>query len=168
MHAQSLQSCPTLCHCMDCSPPGSSVHGTLQARILECVAIPSSWESSQPRDQTCVSCIAGRFFTHWTTWEAHIENILGNKANHNKFQKTKSWRMHGEPSSQLSWKSVEKMTWKPLHLEVNTFVNNIYQSGKHDRTEEMFANQNVWAQLCWTLCDLMDWIPPGCSVHQNV
>ena len=40
--AQSLQSCPTLCDLMDCSPPGSSVHGILQARILECVAMPSS------------------------------------------------------------------------------------------------------------------------------
>ena len=132
-----------LCHCMDCSPPDSSVHEILQARILEWVAIPSSRGSSQPRVQTCVSCIAGRFFTHWATWEAQIENILVNKASHNKFQKTKSWRMHGEPSSQLSWKSVEKMTWKPLHLEINTFVNNIDQSRKHDRTEEIFANQNV-------------------------
>ena len=42
MHAKSLLSCPTLCDCMDCSPPGSSVHGILQARILEWVAMPSS------------------------------------------------------------------------------------------------------------------------------
>ena len=44
------QSCPTLCNRMDCSPPGSSGHGILQARILECVAIPFSRGSSQPRD----------------------------------------------------------------------------------------------------------------------
>ena len=50
---------------MDCSPPGSSVHGILQARILEWVAIPFSRGSSWPRDWTCVSCIAGRFFTIW-------------------------------------------------------------------------------------------------------
>ena len=51
---------------MDRSPPGSSVHGVLQARILEWVAMPSSRESSQPRDRTrvsYVSCTAGRFFT---------------------------------------------------------------------------------------------------------
>ena len=57
------QLCPTLC---GCSPPGSSVHGILQARILEWVAIPFSRGSSSPRDQTqvsCVSCIEGRFFT---------------------------------------------------------------------------------------------------------
>ncbi|MES6266278.1 hypothetical protein U6R57_12305, partial [Cutibacterium acnes] len=57
------QSCPTLCDPMDCSPPGSSVHGILQARILEWVAISFSRGSSQPRDQTQVSHIAGGFFT---------------------------------------------------------------------------------------------------------
>ena len=56
------QSCPTLCHPMDCSPPGSSVHGILQARILEWVAMPSSGGSSQRRDQTQAFCTAGRFF----------------------------------------------------------------------------------------------------------
>jgi len=48
---------------MDCSPPGTSVHGILQARTLEWVAIFSSRESSRPRDQNCIFCIAGGFFT---------------------------------------------------------------------------------------------------------
>ena len=65
------QSCPTLCDPMDCSPPGSSLHGILQARILECIAISFSRGSSQPRDQTRVFCFAGRFFTLWATREAH-------------------------------------------------------------------------------------------------
>ena len=94
MHAQSLQ---TLCDPVDCSPPGSSVHGILQTRVLEWITMPSSrgsfqprdwtllsyvsWTrqntgvgafpfsrgSSQPRDQTQVSSIAGGFFTSWTT-----------------------------------------------------------------------------------------------------
>ena len=55
--------CPTLCNPSDCSPPGSSVHGILQARILEWVAVPFSRRSSQPRDQTHVSLIASEFFT---------------------------------------------------------------------------------------------------------
>ena len=63
------QSCPTLCDPMDCSPPGSSVHGISQIRILEWLAIPFSRGSSWPRDWTQVSCIAGRFFTIWTTRE---------------------------------------------------------------------------------------------------
>ena len=53
------EGCLTLCSPMDCSPQGSSVHGILQARILEWVAIPFSRGSSQPREQTWVSCIAG-------------------------------------------------------------------------------------------------------------
>ena len=61
------QSCPPLCDPMDCSPPGSSVHGILQARILEWVAIPFSRGSSWTRDWTWVSFIAGRFFTTCTT-----------------------------------------------------------------------------------------------------
>ena len=55
--------CLTLCDPMDCSPPGSSVHGICQARILEWVAISFSRESSQPRDPTHVSCSAGRSCT---------------------------------------------------------------------------------------------------------
>ena len=69
------QLCPTLCDPMDCSPPGSSVHGILQARILEWVAIPFSRGSSRPRDWTWISCIAGRFFTIWTTREAQSLTI---------------------------------------------------------------------------------------------
>ena len=70
MHA-SLVTQPCLTHCdpMDCSPPGSYVRGTLQARILEWVAILSSRGSSPPRVWTWVYCIAG-FFTIWTTREA--------------------------------------------------------------------------------------------------
>ena len=60
-----------LCHPMECGSPGSSVHGILQARMLEWVAIPFSRRSYRPRDRTWVSCITGRFFTVWTTREAH-------------------------------------------------------------------------------------------------
>ena len=56
MHAKPLQSCVTLCDPMDCSPPGSSLHGNLQERILEWVAMPLSRGSSRPRDWTQVSC----------------------------------------------------------------------------------------------------------------
>ena len=56
------QSCPTLCDPMDCSPPGSTVHGIFQARVLESVAVSFSRGSSRPRAQTQVLCIAGRCF----------------------------------------------------------------------------------------------------------
>ena len=65
---------------MDCNPPGSSVHGILQARVLEWVAMPSSRGSSQPRDRAHISygsCTAGRFFTAETPgrprlWDKHV------------------------------------------------------------------------------------------------
>ena len=61
VYTRSLQKCPTLCNLMNHSPPSSSVHGILQARILEWVAIPFSRGSSRPRGQTQVSHIAGIF-----------------------------------------------------------------------------------------------------------
>ena len=60
--SEVAQSCPTLCDPVDCSPPGSSAHGILQARVLEWVAISFSRESSRPRNQTQVSHVAGRRF----------------------------------------------------------------------------------------------------------
>ena len=85
------QSCPTLCNPMDYSPQGSAVHGILQARILEWVAMPSSRGSSQPTDWTQVSCIAGRFFTVWATREALISH-------------SRTWRRMAPLSSTLTWK----------------------------------------------------------------
>ena len=73
-------SCPILCNPMDYSPPDSSVHGILQARMLEWVAMPSSKGYSWPRDGThisCGSCIAGRFFTTSATWEAPSRREIG-------------------------------------------------------------------------------------------
>ena len=67
-----VQSYPTLCDPLDCSPPGSSIHGILQARILEWVAISFSRGSSQPSDWTQVSHIAGRCFNLWATREAYL------------------------------------------------------------------------------------------------
>ena len=70
--SEVTQSCLTLCNSMDCNPPGSSIYGILQARILEWVAISFSRGSSQPRDQTQVSHIVGRRFTIWATREVQI------------------------------------------------------------------------------------------------
>ena len=72
MHAELLD-CVQFFATPCCSPPGSSVHGILWARILEWVAIPFSRESSWPRDQTCVSCIADEFFSVWVTKEALLD-----------------------------------------------------------------------------------------------
>ena len=65
---------------MDCSLPGSSVRGSLQARILEWAAIPFSRASSWLRDWTQVSCITGRFFTIWVTREAQNRVLVSLKS----------------------------------------------------------------------------------------
>ena len=119
------QSCPTLCDPMDCSPPNSSVHGILQARILEWVAMPSSRGSSRPRDRTHISlCLLH--------WQADSLPLLPpgkmEKKGASKF--VSSW-------PQISESSQEARIWAPnasvlrtirlqqsinLHLSVNTHL----------------------------------------------
>ena len=69
------QLCQTLCNPTDCSPPDFSVHGILQARILERVAFPFSKGSSAPSDRTQVSRIADRFFTIWSTKWKKVKSL---------------------------------------------------------------------------------------------
>ena len=71
--AELLQSCLTLCNPSHHSPPDFSVHGILQASILQWVAISFFRRSSRPRDRTQASYMAGRFFTVWPTKEAHLD-----------------------------------------------------------------------------------------------
>ena len=75
-------SCLTLHDPMDCSPPGSSVHGILQARILDWVSTFFSRGSFPPRDWTFVSwvsCNGRRLLYCWTTWEAHLKGVINLK-----------------------------------------------------------------------------------------
>ena len=71
-----VQSCPTLCNPMYCSPPGSSVHRILWARIPERVAMPSSRGSSCPSNQTQVFCVTGCFFTDWANRDPFINYLF--------------------------------------------------------------------------------------------
>ena len=89
---------------MDCSPPGCSVHGILQVRILEWVAMPSSRGSSQPRDRTQVHHISGRFFTILATREAQ-----------------EYWRWVAYPFSRESFQP-RNQTWSPA-LQADFFTN---------------------------------------------
>ena len=101
------QSGPTLCNPMDFSPPGSSVHGILQARILEWVAISFSRGSARPRDKTWVSYIAGRLFSNWGTREvqrAKAYSILLLSDTHNN-------------NNHPIWIQYLKMK-RPIHIEV--------------------------------------------------
>ena len=86
MHTKLLQSCPTL-QPMDCSPPGSSVHGILQARILEWVAMSFSRGYSWPRDWTsisCVSCIGRQVLTTSIKWKLALTSFSVPRVNSNR------------------------------------------------------------------------------------
>ena len=73
--SEVAQSCPTLCDPVDCTLPGSSIHGILQAVIPEWVAISFSRGSSRPRNQTWVSRIGGRRFNLWVKLEGNPKTI---------------------------------------------------------------------------------------------
>ena len=78
MCAKSFHSCPTLCDPMDCSPPGSSVHGILQTRILEWVAMASPGDLPDPGMEPTSPlspALASVFFTTSATWEAPLKRI---------------------------------------------------------------------------------------------
>ena len=89
--------CLYLCYPVDYCPPGSSVHGIFQARVLEWVAISFTRGSSPPRDWTWVSCMAGRFFTNWATRKAQkIEyNYTFKKKKKKEYPRTK-WSLFQE------------------------------------------------------------------------
>ena len=75
-HAPSLQSCSALCDPLDCTLPVCSVHGSLQAEILEWVAMPSSRESSWPRDQSLHLLHCRWIIYHWAAGEAHSQSYI--------------------------------------------------------------------------------------------
>ena len=128
------QWCPTLCNPMNCSLPGSSVHGILQARILEQVAISFSRGSSWLRDWTWVSCIASRCFNIWATREAPrftklAANCVGffvcvcvtTKAGSDDLQKAKSLYL----CNRMSWRP-----WSPplMNKDALAFANHFPES----------------------------------------
>ena len=117
MKAKVAQSCLTLCDPTDCSPPGSPVHGVLQARILEWVAIPFSRGSSRPRDRTWVSRIGGRFFVTQATREALNKVIASLSGSSHRYPEGKG-AGKGEPGaigspSALSRPEREPHWWAP-------------------------------------------------------
>ena len=128
MKNASLPSCLTLSDPVDCSPPGFSVRGILQARMLEWVAMPSSREYSRPRDRTHISCVSwsGRWVLyHWATrevpgsmfltpvgWLAAVEGERQESA----FKERKAWR--NTKKCWLEEKKKKKKCWpafRPQH-----------------------------------------------------
>ena len=87
----SLQPCPTLCNTMDCSLPGSSVLGILQARILKLLCPPPGDLPDPGIEPVCLMspALAGRFFTTSTTWEAPVLVIGGSQVKPTRLSSSK-------------------------------------------------------------------------------
>ena len=111
--SEIAQSCPTLCDPVGCSPPDSSIQGILQVRILEWVAISFSRGSSQPRDQICVSCIAGRCFTIWATREYD---------NGSSLEDPMHILLHSVPPTLQQATTDPRLHWRPLDTPGKVWV----------------------------------------------
>ena len=145
MHAKSLQSCPALCNLVDCNPSGSSVHGILQARILEWVAMPSSKRSSLPRDQTCISYVSytGRHvLTSSATWEAH--------SSHRKQQIWRFWGIFSFFSESLLPNTYQHSISEDLGWQSLGFWNT---GGKL----QYVSSERVWLCKGWEPPELQRW-----------
>ena len=98
--SEVAQLCPTLSDTMDCSLLGSSVHGILQASVLEWGAIAFSRRSCRPRDRTQVSCIVGRRFTMWATREVWEKQTAHSNAGELVRSVEDQWEQKGCPSAE--------------------------------------------------------------------
>ena len=126
--AKSLQSCLTLCDPMDYSPPGSSVHGILQARILEWGAISFSRGSSQPRDGTASltsPALAGGFFTTNAIWEARGDN----------------WPTRISLVGRKGWKEPAMKIQNQTHAYINGV-----EAGERERNFQRIERQDVFEE----------------------
>ena len=151
------QSCPILCNPMNQSLPGSSVHGTFQAKILEWVAIPFTRGSSQPRDWTQVFCIGRQILYHWATWKAlpivfirkQSQREMDSLAqDHCNLHKTKSG---SQPSS--GWLS--PLIWGTLAAELNS-VKNINKFNNFHVSLKLYPILQWYAPYVEHLCDLKE------------
>ena len=136
-HAQSLQSCLTLCDSMDHSLPDSSVRGILQARTQVWVVMPSSRGSSQPRDQAHISCSAGRFLTYMlssvtllcSAWDLCLCTVVCNMSLGNFISHTTCFPAVGDHSPMPSiieclflfvfFLLLSNCSWLRLHLNIS-------------------------------------------------
>ena len=147
---------------MDCSPPGSFVHGISQARVLECVAIFFSRGPSRPRDWTCVSCTGRQILYHWATREAPMGLMLLYKRNPIKFHF-------------IMWRCSEKMAIfhprsrsSPSSKSADTLAVDFLAS-RNVRNKFLLCNSVMkWSEVsqsCPTLCNPMDCSLPGSPTH---
>ena len=135
-----------------------TVRGILQARILEWVVFPFSRRSSQPRDRTQVSCIAGGFFTSWVTREAHIYSIVI----HIKWYPMGLYTKDIQKFRAVIYRSFYIDSWWTFNLGLSFLV----AKAMGERVQR-FQFSSV-AQSCPTLCYPMNRSTPGLPVHHQL
>ena len=133
------QSCPALCNPMCCSPPGSSVPGVFQARVLEWVAVSLSRESSRPRDQTWVSCIGRRILYRWSHQGSPMNVLVCGKI------WSKTWlycyRSNGSMISSNHWQ-ISTSTRKICTVRSRKTVGSVHSATIIDASD--FPNEACW------------------------
>ena len=151
------KSYPTLCHSMD-----YTVHGILQARILECVAVPFPRGSFQPRDWTQVSHIAGGFFTSWATREAPIFDINFPDSSVGKESACNAWDPGSIPGLgrsaregigyplQCSWASLVAQLVKNPPAKWNTWVWSLSWEDPLEKRKATHFSSLAW-RIPWTV-----------------
>ena len=130
---------------MDCNPPGSSVHGILQARILEWVAISFSRGYSWPRNRTLIFCIHRQILYHWATWEAPYLSISVSK-----------WDYHtSEHCYDSAWGAVDKGPVVGFSSKTGFQVRSLPQltgeTRKHSEWK-LWVNLSLPSQVFYSLC----------------
>ena len=149
------QLCPTLCHSMDCSLPVSSIHGILQARILEWVAIAFSRGASWPRDRSQVSYTTGGFFTIWATWGVAVFFNVSNNVYCDTVYNSLNYSCLGNSTERGLWWTVVRYNLVTLNNNKASFLWNSKQSLKFPCSAEVTG----WIpglKILWT----RKWNPP--------
>ena len=163
MKVKVSESCPTLC-----DPVDYTVHGILQARILEWVAVPFSRAPSQPRDRTQVSCIAGGFFTSWATREAQI----GKGVPHSCILSPCLFNSYAEYIMRNAGLEEAQAGIKIAGRNINNLRYADDTTLKAENKEELKSLLKVQfsevVQSCPTLCDPINRSTPGLPVHHQL
>ena len=149
MWSDVAQSCPTLCDPMDCSLPGSSIHGIFQARVLDWIAISFSRRSSWLRDWTRVSHSVGRHFTIWATREAAASHRTTRWVEQLSSRRSRNENLHPKPQSQL-WHDIQKTASHTRSMHRGSDVPSVF----------------IWREIS-NICSLdsSSWLYPGCLAN---
>ena len=139
MHAKPLQWCPTICNPMDCSLPGSTVHGILQARILEWVAIPDNYNCTKcpfsffNGDHVKQNWLELLCYRHRPITVFHTSSTIALPQIWKKFDKS-FLKFDNNPKSSCGTTSNERWSWKKLFYSINNLnqISNSWSKGKSE------------------------------------